>query len=204
MLLADFIYGDVMAIALAIIGFLLSLQGLWLVCRALWPKRVHAAAGRCERQGVLCFLLGLLITGLALLMATVIGKSLGVPGQMMSFVILFSYLIFAGIGTAGFVTHIGRRLVSPVDAARPWRATLRGGIVLELACLIPLLGWFGILPMSFIVGCGAAALSIFGRDPRSTLASPLQPPTLPPLDIPRRSTMPSALEVPPLTPEGVM
>ena len=56
--------------------------------------------------------------------------------------------------------RIGERLASPADAARPWKATLRGGIVLELSYLLPVLGWFVILPLSIIIGCGAATLSL--------------------------------------------
>ncbi len=41
------------------------------------------------------------------------------------------------------------------------RATLRGGIALELAWLTPVPGWVALLPISIIVGTGAATLSFF-------------------------------------------
>jgi hypothetical protein len=161
--LADIYLGDVWAISLGIIGLLLSLQGLWLVCRALWPKLVERSAARCERRPVACFFLGLLVSAVALAVGVGAGKRLGAPGQMAGFVILFVYVIGAGAGLSGFVTHIGRRLESPDDAYRPWRATIRGGVALELSYLIPLLGWFGILPISFVIGCGAATMAILSR-----------------------------------------
>ncbi|HWE03839.1 MAG TPA: hypothetical protein VG326_15650 [Tepidisphaeraceae bacterium] len=161
--LADIYLGDVWAIALGIIGLLLSLQGLWLVCRALWPRLVERSAARCELRPVASFFLGLLVSAAALFVGVGAGKRLGAPGQMAGFAILFFYVIYSGIGVAGFVTHIGRRLESPADAVRSWRATVRGGVALQLAYLIPLLGWFGILPISFVVGCGAATMAIFSR-----------------------------------------
>ena len=197
MRLADFYLGDVWGFTLAIIGFLLSLQGLWLVCRALWPQRVEAAALRCENNRVASFFAGLGIMFVTILVAVVAGKTLGAPGQGIAYVVLFSLLIFTGIGTSGFVTHIGRRLESPADAASPWRATVRGGVALEFACLIPLLGWFGILPISLIIGCGASALGLFARARQTsqTQAQFTAAPSLPPrIDLPPRAS----LDLPPL------
>lgn len=167
---------DVVAIALSVVGFLLSLQGLWLLCRALWPQRVDASALRCERNGIACFFVGLIVTGIMLLVVRLAAAKLGAPGKLAAFVVLFFYIMFSGVGTSGFVTHIGRRLPSPADNGRAWRTAIRGGVALELAYLIPVLGWFGILPISLIIGAGAATMAIFSRDEaRATFASPSFP-----------------------------
>lgn len=167
-MLAEILPADVWSVSLSIIGILLSLEGLWLVCRALWPAAVERAAERCERRGVACFFLGLLVTLIAVFVAIAVGRRLGAPGKILAYILLFFYLIMTGIGTSGFVTLIGRRLPSPIDAAQPWRVTVRGGIALELAWLIPLFGWVGILPISLIIGCGASFMGIFtGRGSRS-------------------------------------
>ncbi|HET6250983.1 MAG TPA: hypothetical protein VFE47_25060 [Tepidisphaeraceae bacterium] len=196
------ILSDVVAIALSIIGFLLSLQGLWLLCRALWPNRVERSAGRCERNGVACFFVGLLVSAAIFLVAAVGGKRLGAPGQLAAFILLFVFIIISGVGTAGFVTHIGRRLESPADAGRPWRATIRGGVALELACLIPVLGWFGILPISLIVGAGAATLSLFDRPARRAARASLIPAI--PSEMPARRPPTAAMPLPALEGQGVL
>src|SRR4051795_2571350 len=157
------LFGDVMAIALSIAGFLLSLQGVWLVCLAMGPRRVARAAERCERNGIKSFLVGLLLTGFAVLAIAVLGGRLGTAGQLAGWSIGFVYLVYSGVGTAGLVTHLGKRLSSPADADRPWKATVRGGVALELAYLVPVLGWFGLLPLSMIIGAGAVTLSFVGR-----------------------------------------
>jgi len=64
---------------------------------------------------------------------------------------------------AGLVTGIGKRLATPIDSEQPWRATLRGGIVLELSFLLPILGWFVILPISVTIGCGAACIALLRK-----------------------------------------
>ncbi len=148
------------AITLSIIGVLLSFQGLWLTSRALWPARVQAAAARCRRNPIACFFVGLLVSGVTLLFVSIAAR-LGARGQGVAWVVFSGWFVFANIGVAGLVTHIGQRLTSPVDVDRPWRATVRGGIVLGLAWLPPVPGWVAILPVSFILGAGAATLSFF-------------------------------------------
>ena len=157
------LFGDVIAIGLSIAGFLLSLQGLWLVCLAMWPHRVARAAERCEQNGIKSFFVGILVTGGVVLASALLGKRLGTAGQLAGWAIGFLFLIYSGVGTAGLVTHLGKRLSSPADAERPWKATIRGGVALELAYLVPVLGWFGLLPLSMIIGAGAATLSFIGR-----------------------------------------
>ena len=161
MLLAEILPADVWAIALSIIGFLLSLQGLWLVCRALWPAAVERASGRVRDHGVACFFVGLLVSLIIISIAVAAGRRAGAPGQVLAYILLFFYLIMTGIGTSGLATHIGRGLASPIDAIQPWRRTVRGGIVLELAMLIPLFGWVGIFPVSLIIGAGSTFMGLF-------------------------------------------
>lgn len=163
------LFGDVIGIALSIIGFLLSFQGLWLICRALWPTRVETAAMRCRDNGLACFFLGLPVMALTLLVAVVIGKRLGTFGILIGSGIGLLLLMYASIGAAGLATHLGQRLPSPSDAQRPWRATVRGAVVLELAWLIPILGWFGLLPISLIIGAGATTLGFFRAKPSATM-----------------------------------
>ena len=144
-----------------IIGFLLSLQGLWLVSYALWPNRVTAAAGRCGRNGVKCFLIGLPITASVVVLTAAGSQSPGQGGRIAGWALACLYLFYANVGAAGFVTHIGQRLTSPVDGQSPWRATVRGGIALELAYLVPVFGLLVIFPLSMVIGCGATTLSFF-------------------------------------------
>jgi hypothetical protein len=165
MLLAD----DV-AIALSIIGFLLSLQGLWMLSRALWPTRVQNASFRVHRNGIASFFLGLVII-VAVIVAAGSAAKLGAPGQFFAFALGSAFVVYANVGVAGLATHIGRRLPSPSDTDRPWRATVRGGVALELAYLVPIVGWLGLLPISLILGAGANTLAFFAL-PEATLAQP--------------------------------
>lgn len=174
--------GDVAAIALSIIGFLLSLQGLWLLCRAMFPRRV-ARTALVSRRWLACFFLGLPVSAVAIILAIFVGKTFGAVGQIAAWVLGGLFAFYAGAGTSGFVTMVGERLPSPADAGRTWRATIRGGVALELTCLIPIIGWLGVLPASIILGAGAMTLSLFAAAPRASLPSPnAQPAGLPALE----------------------
>jgi hypothetical protein len=153
--------GDITAIALGIIGFLLSLQGLWILCRALWPTRVERAADCCRRCAVASFFVGIPITLVVVLFALALGRRLGTPGQVAAWIIGSIFFVYAGTGMSGLVTFIGERLASPVDSVRPWRSTIRGGIALELAFLFPVIGWVVFPAVTLILGAGAATLSFF-------------------------------------------
>ena len=115
---------DIFSIALSIVGFLLSLQGLWMISRALWPTRVRNASLRIHRNSVASFFLGLLIILVVIIVAIVTAKRGGAPGQFFAFALGSAFVVYANVGVAGLATHIGQRLPSPVDSDRPWRATV--------------------------------------------------------------------------------
>jgi len=154
---------DTMAIFLVVLGFMLALPGLWLLCRGLWPNRVNFAALACGKSLYKPFLVGLPVTLGALILASA-SKSLPGPlGTIWAGAIICLYLMQASVGVAGLATCIGERLASPADTGRAWRATLRGSIVLVLTYLLPGLGWFVIIPASFIIGSGSAVLALLNR-----------------------------------------
>lgn len=151
---------DTLAIFLVVLGFLLALPGLWLLCRGLWPQTVENTTADCQRGLLFPFLVGLPITAAFIVSAIISSKTLGAASGIAPLVILCLFVFFASTGIAGLTTSIGMKLPSPADIDRPWKATIRGSIVLELAFLLPLLGWFIILPSALIIGSGSALRSI--------------------------------------------
>jgi hypothetical protein len=164
---------DTMAIFFIILGFMLAFPGLWLLCRGLWPAMVNDAAARLNRGLWKSFLVGLLPTAI-IVFAVVMLFNVGPVAKVVAIALFSAFMVYAHTGVAGLATAIGQRLASRIDEEQPWRATLRGGIVLELTYLLPILGWFVILPMSIVIGCGATTLSIFKLNrAQSTSAMPV-------------------------------
>jgi hypothetical protein len=154
---------DTMSIFFVILGMMLAFPGLWLLCRGLWPEAVAAAADRCSKRLWSSFLAGLPIAIVVIVAAKILFNVLGPVGKIASVGVICLYMLQAHTGVSGLATSIGRRLLSPLDEQRPWRSTLRGGVVLGLAYLLPILGWFVILPASIIIGSGAANLGLLSK-----------------------------------------
>lgn len=154
------LFADTMAIFFVIIGLLMAFPSLWLLCRALWTEQVMRSS---EMVGLKSFFIGIPITAVAVVIVIVVGKlpaSFGQIGGVLAFSALFLY---AQIGVSGLATHIGNRLPSLADKDKVWRPTLRGSIILALSWLLPLVGWFLIIPVSVIQGAGATTRSLFAK-----------------------------------------
>jgi len=167
---------DTMSIFFVILGMLLAFSGLWLLCRGLWPQAVEAAAARCAKRVWPYFLAGIPLTLVMLVLARTLFV-LGPAGKFAAVAVVCFYMIQAHTGVSGLATAIGRRLPSPLDEHSPWRATLRGGIALELTYLLPILGWFVVLPASMIIGTGAVNMALLSRLRIQTQPALVQPAT---------------------------
>ncbi len=153
---------DTMAIFFVILGLLLAFPGLWLLCRGLWPRAVAESAGICDRGLIRPFITGAPVTAVMVFAAAVL-SNFGSGGKIAAVATVCLYLMIANCGVAGLVSMIGERLapaVGDVNSEQPWRATLRGGVTLGLASLLPILGWFVILPAAMVTGCGASLISL--------------------------------------------
>lgn len=162
---------DTMSIFFVILGVLLAFSGLWLMCRGLWPQAVEAAADRCTRRIWPYFLAGIPLT-LVMIVLTRVAFLLGPAGKIVGVGVVCLYMLQAHTGVSGLATAIGRRLPSPLDEHSPWRATLRGGIALELTYLLPILGWFVVLPASIIIGTGALNVALLSKLKFQTTTQP--------------------------------
>lgn len=160
------IMADVLKIALLVVGTLVVLVSYWLAAHALFPRAVERARASYDARPVRATLLGaavaapLALGGLALLSAA------ANPALKLLGVVLLAIPSLLGLlGSAGLAERLGVGLPAPDDAARPWRRVLRGGAVLALTFLLPVVGWFGVLPWALVSGVGAAVLALRGRRP---------------------------------------
>ena len=154
-------------IFLLLVG-LLSLVAFMTVMRALFPARlaaVRALAGAAPGRAFLVGFVNFVFFGgfaLALLALSSRGGDgllrvlLGVPA------FFFLAVLAAGLsfGLSGMAQLVGLRLL-PESA--DLRQTIWGALALGLACLLPFLGWFLLLPYAALLGLGAFILGLFSR-----------------------------------------
>lgn len=156
---------DTMAVFFVILGLLLAFPALWLMARGLWPGTVTAARDLFERGLLRSLALGLPVV-MAVILTTALVSRAGTPGKIAAVGLVCFAIMIAACGVAGLATLIGERLSTADDVGREWSATLRGGVILALTWLLPVLGWFVILPLTMTAGLGAALRAIgssFGR-----------------------------------------
>ena len=144
------------ALALALV---VSLTAWMLLARALAPGIVASSGERWSRPGR-HVLLGAVIFAAWLVM--VLG-AFAVPfplAKLTGLLLLTGLVAFALTGLAGLAGMLGTRLVPEGSVLRQHTV---GAVVLELAFLLPLVGWFVVLPLALAGGTGVVAASLLER-----------------------------------------
>ncbi len=168
--------GSTLFVTSLLVGLFVSMTAYFLLVRAVWPRFAERVTLRWQQHPVRSFFLGLPI-GVVLFGAS--AGLLNLPGgaKGIGFVAASLTAGFTLAGMSGLAGRIGAGLAKPNDEGSEWRQTLRGGVVLVISCLMPLLGWFLIFPIALVGGVGAAAQALFSKSKapaRADLAPHLQ------------------------------
>ena len=153
------IMADVLMWTLIILGFYVIMLSYWLVAYALAPKLVSGSRASFENTPWKNILVGLAV-GVPI---TVVGFLLfAIPNpafKILGFGVTLLPLLMGLLGSAGLCEKIGFGLSMAKDEGQDWLRVRRGGIVLGLTFIFPLLGWFLVMPLVLISGIGALFLS---------------------------------------------
>ncbi|HEY6170312.1 MAG TPA: hypothetical protein VI454_19925, partial [Verrucomicrobiae bacterium] len=149
------IVADILMWFLLIVGLLLVFNSYWLAAVALFPQMVGRAREAYTRP-VRAIIVGVLIAAPLIALGVAVGARNNPAMKIIGLSIGAVPVLLGLMGSAGLSQRIGAGMASPADDAQPWRRVMRGGIVLSLGFLLPLLGWFGVLPLTLLSGVGAA------------------------------------------------
>ena len=154
---------DVLKGLLLILGAMLVFQAYWLAGTGLFPRLVGQARDR-YKTPIRTTLIGLAVVVPTFLLARVaLGNETNPTSvKVIGVVIGVVPLMLGAIGSAGLCQLIGLGLPAPGDQSQNWRRVWRGGWVLNFCYMLPLIGWFVILPWGIISGCGAFVTSLSG------------------------------------------
>jgi hypothetical protein len=142
-----------------------------LAIQALYPARVVRVGERMATQPGKMLLIGMV----DLVFATAILIVLGEFGKKVPLFSLFALLFFVALlgalflGLAGVYAAVGRRLAVPQSEVSPAGALLRGGAVVELATLFPLIGWL----TEAVLACMALGAGILVLFEKPVASSPI-------------------------------
>jgi hypothetical protein len=154
------VMGLVMGITAVIVGIVAALAGLVLWTALIFPRPAARARAALERRPGRCFVTGVLATLLIGLPTVALMHSPNGLAKLAGWVAASPLLGMLILGLTGMAYLLGERLQSLSPAMTPLGALVRGAVTLELACLLPVFGWFLFAPLVALTLVGAGVLGI--------------------------------------------
>ena len=154
------IMADVFKIVFLILGTLIVFVSYWLASTALFPVLTNTARRKYQTHPLRMTLLGIAVVAPSALLGAVL---LQLPNPLLKLTgaAVVSLLVLLGlVGSTGLSQRIGYGLSALADDQQPWRRVLRGGSVLALTFVLPVIGWFVVLPWALVSGVGASVASL--------------------------------------------
>ena len=134
----------------------LILLAHWVATTGMYPQAARAFADVYERRPIRATLLGIFTYGPLILLLLSSGKIGNAGVRLVVVMAALAAVLLALIGSAGLALRIGRNLCAEAD---PWRQSLRGGVMLALVLITPLLGSFFLLHVALASGFGTLLLA---------------------------------------------
>lgn len=168
---------DVYAVLFTLVGILVSLPALLVGLNLLLPKSSRRAAIRLRQTPGRSFLLGLPVTFFLMLWIAITGQVNAGLVRATAVVAAVVGMGLATVGAAGMARLLGERTAraggaEERDGGSSWRDVLRGAVLYELSCLVPIVGWFLFAPLAGITVMGAALFALLGWTPPEAAITP--------------------------------
>jgi hypothetical protein len=164
------IMADVFKILFLILGTLVTIVAYWLLFRACFPMLVERVRDVYEQRPWRAHVVGTAIAAPSTLFSLGLMDATA-GGAKLTGVALATLVAAAGLlGSAGLAVLVGRRLRAG-DGSAPMAEVVPGGAVLAASFVLPVLGWFIVLPLTLAGGVGALLLALWrGRRPAAPAA----------------------------------
>jgi len=158
------ILADILLWLLIIAGGWLALTASWLTTFAIAPRFTEECQQRYTTHGIWAVLIGVMtLVPLSIIAIALFRHDHHPLARMIAVLILLTLMLLALLGSSGLAARVGAGLGSPLDGAQPWRRVMRGGWVLSASFLMPLVGWFLLLPLTLLSGLGTTVLVCWRR-----------------------------------------
>ena len=157
------IMADVWKILFLILGTQAVMVSYWLLAAALFPATLRRARAAYDQRSGRVTVTGLLVAVPTLLVGAGLLQGPHPLLKLIGGVLVSTPVALGLVGSAGLCDRIGAGLPGDADSRLPWRRVLRGGIVLSFAFVLPVIGWFVLLPWTLVSGVGASLGSLRRR-----------------------------------------
>lgn len=163
---------DILRLFVALVLLTIGLSAFFLVLNALFLSRITKAKylmqsmpARSFGIGLVNFLFFFMIAAVLFSVAENAGPFIKGILTIPALIILAFLAVILSLGLAGISNLIGERIFSDFSG---WKQTFWGTVCLSLACALPFVGWFLLLPYVGFVGIGAVILGFFQRETTSS------------------------------------
>jgi predicted permease len=158
---------EILRLFLFVILMTISLVAYFLVAQALFPQRIlktkaiiQSMPARSLGIGLVNFVFFAVIALVLFSVSENASAFLKVILTIPALIILAFLTVVLSFGLTGMAVLIGERLSPEISV---WKQTMWGTICFSLACALPFVGWFLLLPYLGFVGIGAVILGFFQR-----------------------------------------
>ncbi len=151
------------------VGVILAAMAYFSVGAAMLPNITQRGAQRLAARPVRTVLIGLALS-VPWVVASIVLLQLGGPLASLGALIGLTWILLGLLGGAAVAQHVGQR-------GDGWQRVARGGGFIALTWVLPLIGWFFMLPLT--LATGVACLVVGWRPGAPSVPSP-EPTTEPP------------------------
>ena len=155
-------------IVITFILLVLPLFGFFTVMNVLFTKRVSKTQYSLQQTRGRSFWIGLVnvlfFVPISLLLFSLGDITTGPLKVIIMFPALFLLAVILGVASFGLMSMVNMIGESLMPDQPLVKKTFWGTVLLSLACAVPFVGWFLLLPYISILGVGAVILGFFQRE----------------------------------------
>lgn len=141
------------------IGVILVVTAYYTLGAALAPGLTWRGRVRFARRPWLAILVGLSLSAPWVIASLVLLNLPAAPLKFAGAALGCLWVLLGLIGGAGIAQHVGSA-DAPALGQVTWVQTARGGLLLSLTWILPLVGWLVMLPLSLAAGIGCLATGL--------------------------------------------
>lgn len=157
--------GDIFGLILLIVSSAASTIAMLTLLIFLIPKRVQRTRHVIQNSPGRSFIIGFVNTIFFLLIATIFAQG-GDGGGLLALIIVLALLSFSAVGLASLTLLLRDRIYPEAIKSSGLKSTLKSALLVVLAGMLPLLGWFVLAPIVLIAALGASIVVLVRRDGR--------------------------------------
>jgi hypothetical protein len=157
--------GDSFAVVAILGGICLSAWAMILSVALIFPGKANHARSRLVNKPWASFFTGFGIWAtVGFVSVALIGNPFPLA-KLMGWMVFMTLAAIAAVGSAGLANLASERLRTLAPDMTPYAATAKSAAVIVVAGLVPVLGWFLIIPFLTFAATGAGIQALMLREP---------------------------------------